>query len=70
MIKNLYYFEEEAKLNISTTSSSKKIIRYIYRDIPLSLYNQIFQLYKRNLEGRIWKLLKPYEFEKIEKEEK
>ena len=65
MISNINYFEEEAKLIISTTSGSKRT-KYSYRDIPLILYNQIFQLHKRSLEGKIWKLLKNCDFEKIE----
>ncbi len=64
MIGSITYFEEEAKLIVITVSDSKDV-KYIYQSIPLSLYNQIFQLYKRKLEGKIWKLLKNCSFDKI-----
>lgn len=65
MIRSITYLEEEAKLIISTVSDSNRV-KYSYKDIPLSLYRKVFQFYKKNLEGNIWKSLKNCDFEKEE----
>ncbi|HQF37097.1 MAG TPA: hypothetical protein PLL26_05665 [Candidatus Dojkabacteria bacterium] len=65
MIKNIYYFEEEAKLIIRTIQKNK-MIKYTYYDIPYSMYTQIDNLFDRKFEGKVWKKLENCRFEKEE----
>jgi len=71
-IWDVFYDEKRALLRVQVTGKNKKDIVYNYLEIPYAIYLRVMALHKKSLDspepfilyGAIWKILRPYKFEK------